>query len=63
MKVVFAERAKRDIGDTYDSIAQHNPRAAKRVEDAIRARCEGLADYPYAAGSPSFATGIRFSIA
>lgn len=43
MKVVF------DIGDIYDNIAQHNPRAAQRVEDMIRSRCERLADYPYAA--------------
>jgi plasmid stabilization system protein ParE len=31
MRVVFAERARRDIGDIYDDIAQHNPSAAQRV--------------------------------
>jgi plasmid stabilization system protein ParE len=49
MRVVFAERARRDIGDIYDDIAQHNPSAAQRVEDTIRVRCERLADFPYAA--------------
>ena len=49
MKVVFAERARRDIGNIYDDIAQHNPGAAQRVEDTIRTRCERLADFPYAA--------------
>jgi len=48
MKVVYAERAKRDIGDIYDTIAPHNPTAAQRVEDMIRTACEGLADFPYA---------------
>jgi toxin ParE1/3/4 len=40
MRVVFAECARRDIGDIYDDIAQHNPSAAQRVEDTIRVRCE-----------------------
>jgi plasmid stabilization system protein ParE len=48
MKVVYAERARRDIAGIYDSIARHNPSAARRVEDRIRAVCEGLADFPYA---------------
>jgi plasmid stabilization system protein ParE len=48
MKVVYAERARRDIADIYDSIARHNPAAAQRVEDAIRVTCEGLSDFPYA---------------
>lgn len=48
---MFAERAQRDIGDIYDSIAQHNPDAAQRVEDAIRAGCEGLGDFPYASAA------------
>jgi plasmid stabilization system protein ParE len=49
MKVVYAERARRDIADIYDKIARDNPRAAQRVEDSIRAACEGLADFPFAA--------------
>jgi toxin ParE1/3/4 len=48
MKVVYAERARLDIADIYDSIAQHNPAAAQRIEDAIRSTCESLADFPYA---------------
>ena len=48
MNVVYAERARRDIGDIYDAIAQHSPAAAQRVEDFIRSSCEGLVDFPYA---------------
>ena len=48
MKVVYAERARHDIADIYDSIVRHNPVAAQRVEDMIRATCEGLSDFPYA---------------
>lgn len=51
MKVVFAERARRDISDIYDSIAKHNPAAAQRVEDAIRADCERLGQFPYASAT------------
>ena len=51
MKVVFAERARRDIDDIYDSIARHNPEAAQHVEDAIRAACEGAGDLPYASAA------------
>ena len=51
MNVVFAERAKSDIGEIYDSIVKHNPVAAQRVEDAIRANCLGLADFPYASAA------------
>lgn len=48
MRVVYAERARDDIADIYDNIARHNPDAAQRVEDLIRATCEALADFPYA---------------
>lgn len=51
MKVVYAERARNDIADIYDSIARHNPVAAQRVEDKIHATCEGLADFPYASAA------------
>jgi plasmid stabilization system protein ParE len=53
MKVVYAERARVDIADIYDSIAQHNPAAAQRVEDVVRATCEGLPDFPYASVATS----------
>ena len=48
MKVVFAERARRDIGEIYDSIARHSSDAAQRVEDAIRSACDGAGDFPFA---------------
>jgi toxin ParE1/3/4 len=51
MNVVYAERAKRDIGDIYDAIGTHNPTAVQRVEQMIRDACEGLADFPYAASA------------
>ena len=51
MKVVYAERARLDINDIYESIAAHNPAAAQRVEDRIRTTCEGLADFPSGAAA------------
>lgn len=48
MKVVYAERARQDIDDIYASIAPHSQVSAQRVEDLIRATCEGLADFPFA---------------
>jgi toxin ParE1/3/4 len=51
MNVVYAEKARRDIGEIYDAIATHNPLTARQVEDTIRANCEGLADFPYAAAA------------
>jgi plasmid stabilization system protein ParE len=48
MKVVFAERARSDIAEIYEHIAQQNRQAAQRVEDMIRASCESLADFPFA---------------
>ena len=51
MKVVFAERARQDISDIYDSIAQHNRSAAQRVEDTIRADCDRLGAFPYASAT------------
>lgn len=49
MKVVYAQRARTDIGDIYDYLVQKSPQAALRVEDMVRNTCEGLADFPYAA--------------
>lgn len=48
MRVVFAERARRDISDIYDSIAIHSSAAAQRVENEIRFACGRLGDFPYA---------------
>jgi plasmid stabilization system protein ParE len=38
MKVVYADRARRDIDEIYDAIALHNRDAAQRVEDLIYMR-------------------------
>lgn len=51
MKVVYAERARRDIEQVYDSIAQHDRAAAQRVEDAIRKLCDQLGRFPYASAA------------
>lgn len=37
MKVVYAERARRDIDDIDNSIALRGPAGAQTVEDEIRA--------------------------
>jgi toxin ParE1/3/4 len=49
MKIVYAERARRDISEIRDFIAQHNTATAKRVESMIRITCERLAEFPLAA--------------
>lgn len=49
MKVVYTERALQDINDIYLTIAANSPTAAQRVEDFIRATCDGFADFPLAA--------------
>lgn len=51
MRVVFAERARQDIADIYDSIAKKSPAAAQRVEHAIRLACERLPEFPYASAA------------
>jgi toxin ParE1/3/4 len=51
MKVVYAERARRDIARIFDTIAVRDPKAARRVEDLIRAKCDRLADFPFSAAS------------
>jgi plasmid stabilization system protein ParE len=51
MKVVYAERARRDIARIYETIAGKNPAAALRVEHLIRKTCDRLGDFPYAAAS------------
>jgi plasmid stabilization system protein ParE len=51
MRVVFAERARQDIADIYDSIAAKSPAAAQRVEDAIRLACERIAEFPHASAA------------
>jgi toxin ParE1/3/4 len=48
MKVVFAKRARQDVAETFDYIAQSNKVAAQRVENMIRATCLRLADFPLA---------------
>ncbi len=58
MKVILSERAISDITNIHDHIAAANPAAAQRVEDMIRATCEGVADFPYASAATDL-PGIR----
>ena len=51
MKIVYAESARRDISQIFDTIAPHSVAAAKRVETAIRLQFERLTDFPYAAAA------------
>lgn len=59
MNLVYAPRARQDIADIYDSIAMRNPAAAQRVEDLIRANCEALVHFPYAASATNLANHFR----
>jgi toxin ParE1/3/4 len=58
MNVVYADRARRDISEIYDSIATHNQLAARRVEDFIRTKCERLTEFPFASAKTDEA-GVR----
>ena len=53
MKFVYAERARRDIEDIFDRLASKSARSAQRVEDMIRATCEGLSKFPFAGAMTS----------
>ena len=51
MRLIYAERAISDIAGIYDMITVDSVASAQRVEDAIRARCEELADFPLASST------------
>jgi toxin ParE1/3/4 len=46
VKLRYAPRARTDITDIYQYIAQHSPRAAVAVSAQIRATSRLLAEYP-----------------
>jgi len=46
MRVRFTRRAKRDISEIYDWLADRNPLAARQVEDFILKASLGLAEFP-----------------
>ena len=46
MEVVYSRRARRDIEDIHDRIADVNPIAAERVVSSIIAKCDRLAFFP-----------------
>ena len=47
MKVRWRENAKLDLREIYQTIAQNNPPAARRVARAIRQETAGLAAHPF----------------
>jgi len=46
MRLRYTPRATRDIARIYQHIADNSPRAAQRVENAIRKRAKSLGDNP-----------------
>ena len=46
MRLRYTPRATRDIAGIYQHIADDSPRAAQRVENAIRKRAKALGDNP-----------------
>jgi addiction module RelE/StbE family toxin len=46
MKIVFSNRAKRDLIDTVKYISKDKPKAAQNWADRIKQSIEKLADYP-----------------
>jgi toxin ParE1/3/4 len=61
MSLRFTPRARDDISDIYDFIAQHNPRAARAVVRRIRATCRLLAQYP-GIGRETALAGVRMQM-
>ena len=45
-KVVWLDRAERDLDNLHDYIARDNPTAATRYVKALRNACRRLVDYP-----------------
>ena len=58
MKLRYAPRARGDIADIYNYIAQHNPTAATAVIRGVRSTCRLLARYPRV-GRATDVTGVR----
>lgn len=58
MKLRYTPRAKLDLAEIYDYIAQENPQAAKHVIQLIRKTAETLTQNPQI-GRPGRITGTR----
>jgi toxin ParE1/3/4 len=58
MEVVWASPALRDLHAHFDYLAERNPAAALRMEDAVRRAVEGLGEHPYR-GRPGRIQGTR----
>ena len=62
MDVVFADTARWDIAEIYDTIALNNPAAALRVEALIREKCGRLAEFPYSGYKTNRTNVIRLPL-
>ena len=58
MRILWLDRAEADLDELFDYILDRDPRAARRVYDAIRGRVELLSDQP-AMGRPGRVAGTR----
>jgi len=58
MRILWLDRAEADLDELFDYILDRDPRAARRVYDAIRGRVEPLSDQP-AMGRPGRVAGTR----
>lgn len=64
LPIIRSDRADEDLIDIWTCIAEENPAAADRVLDAIEARWQQLARYPYfGMARPDIAPGIRHLVA
>ena len=62
MKLRYTPRARSDLADIHDYIAQDNPQAAKRVIQIIRKAAEALPQNPFVGKSGRIAGTREFTI-
>lgn len=58
MRIRWLDRAEADLSELFDYLLERNPRAARRVYDAIRAQVGQLAEHP-GIGRPGRVAGTR----
>lgn len=58
MQILWLDRAEADLNELFDYLLERNPRAARRVYDAIREHVRRLADHP-GIGRPGRVAGTR----
>jgi toxin ParE1/3/4 len=58
MRIRWLDRAESDLAELFDYLLERNPRAARRVYDAIRDQVSKLAEHP-GIGRPGRVAGTR----